>query len=153
MPKAKTLDQRLKEELAPTAPSMIPEAIAPPKKEEEVVPDIKDLIKNPKDRLLAIRLVNDSLTWQAQESEAKKARKPITNTLKAIFGKYGIGKAQSGGAPINYFITPGRFDLKKAKMKLLDMGWSTDEVTAFVEECMGKESYTLRIGAAREEEE
>jgi len=119
----------------------------PPPKEEEVIPDVRELVDNAADRLKIVQLVELSATWGAQEKEAKKARAPITESLKKIIGRYGISKAMCGDYRINYYNAPRK---TLSREMLLSAGVSPKVLDSCTIE---KDSYTLRVSAAGDEDE
>lgn len=107
MKRAKSMNQRLKDAVgASAAPSMVPFKPPPTPKEEEVIPDIREVVDNPSDLTKLVKLVKTYSEWQAQESEAKRAKKPLNEDIKKLLGKYSVVKAWCGGLKVNYFNSP-----------------------------------------------
>jgi len=145
-----SLDARIKEHVGKaTAPSMVPDFSPPPPppKEEEIIPDIRELVDNAADRLRLMQLVEQQAAWGAQEKEAKKQRKPLTESIKKIIGKYGIGRAMCGELLINYYNAP-RATLSREL--LLSAGIPPKVLDACT---ITKDTYTLRISAPGESDE
>lgn len=142
-----SLDARIKDQVGKAhAPSMVPDFTPPPPpKEEEIVPDIRELVDNTADRLALLRLVEQQTAWAQQESEAKKQRRPLTESIKRILGKYEIGRAMCDGMLINYYNSP-RSSLSREM--LLSKGISPQVLEACT---IVKDSYTLRITGAGDE--
>lgn len=143
-------NKRLKEKIAAAlpAPSMVPnyDAVAPPPKQEEKAPDLRELIADNRDYLTLRRLIEEDLPWKDQEAEAKKQRKVIETKIKALMGKHKVGSALMDDIPISYFSSP-RSSLDKGL--LLSNGVSPQVILASMKT---KVTYTLRIGKGKTED-
>jgi len=143
----KTLAERTKEAVAATAtaPSMVPDLPAPPPKEEEVVPSVKDLIHNKKDLLTLRRLMTEHISLSAVEREAGSKKKKITEQIKKLAGTYQIGKADYDGDRINYYSS----ERKTIKPDLLlAQGVQPNIILKATETTV---SYALKITQAKDE--
>jgi len=127
-------------------PVLAEEVIPPPEKEEEEIPQLDQVITDRKQRLEMIRLIQSDLEWKVKESEAKKARKPLSSAMKKILGKWEIRKALWNGYSINYFDSSrtsiDKDDLVNALSSLLQ----PTQIKNVLKACI-KEStfYTLKI--------
>lgn len=106
--KSLTLQQKLEASLAASkagAPSLNP--VPKPKKEPleaEVLPDIREVVTSPADRMKIIRLVAESADLAMQEKQIKNARKPITEMLKKIIPDLSSSlKFMADGVRVNMF--------------------------------------------------
>lgn len=146
----KPLRERIKELAAQSAPSMVPSPREvpppPPEKEVEVLPSIVDLVEDRKTRLEIVRLVNEYGSLGEELKPLKKRQKQLSDRLKVLVGKAGIGKAASGDWRINYY--SGERSTLKATL-LLALGVSVDTISAATEI---KSTYTLRITRLDEED-
>ena len=144
-----SLDARIKEQVGKSSTaSMVPDYTPPPPPaEEEVIPDIRELVDSAADRLRIVQLVEQSAAWGQQEKEAAKARKPITELIKKLAGKYGISKAMCGEYRLNYYNSP-RSTLSREL--LLSAGVSPKTLDACT---TVKDSYTLRISVNGQDDE
>jgi hypothetical protein len=105
---AKTLNERIKEATAQAAPSMVPtpyEVKAPPK-QEEVIPDISEIVESPSDRRALRQLVINSAELGLAEKEIKKERAPITAQIKKYLSKYQVGKMNVEQFRVNFYSVP-----------------------------------------------
>lgn len=158
MAKAKvvSLDERLRAETAKAAPSMIPEAVTPPPPKTDKIPDLKDVITSPADRLKVLRLIQDAQPFKQMASQAKKAlemKRPElgglnwNDAIKDILGRYKVAKAEDEGVRLNYYRTTKKvFSVKKA----LDLNVSPEILAQCWDEV---ESYTLRVTPQGQKEE
>src|ERR1043166_8252064 len=95
----KTINERLEEVRAAAAPSMVPQPIditPPPPKEEEVIPQLSDLVQDRKKRLEIARLVAQQGELGRQISALSKERDKLTPTIKKLMGDNHIGKCLAG---------------------------------------------------------
>lgn len=155
-----TLKERLDKALkvAQAGASLLPEeTIAPPPKEEEIVPQLSDVIPDAALRLKLIRMLKEQMPWQQQEAAAKKARKPLTAAIKKILGQFQVGKAAWDGHIINYFASKPRRSVNEAKLiiALTGVGLQPRQIQTVLNTCVevGSPSYTLRIITEGEKEE
>lgn len=72
------------------------------KKEKEVIPDAREVITVPAERLKLVRLLEEEGGYAQAEYEAKKSRKPLTEWIKALALKYKAGKFMCGEARVTY---------------------------------------------------
>jgi hypothetical protein len=100
-----------------------------------------------RDYLLLRRLVAASIEFAKQDKAAADARKPLTNQIKNLLGKYQVGKAVTEEARINYFES-GRESIKGDL--LLAAGVSPAIIAGATKKTV---SYTLKLTAVGEEEE
>ena len=121
--------------------------VPPPPKQEESIPELKNLITDKKDYLELKRLVTASVQLQQQEAEIKKARKPVTDRLKNLLGKYAVGKAQLDEARINYFASERKTITPAA---LLAHGISPNIIQACT---TVTQSFTLKITTGKDDDE
>lgn len=145
-----SLDARIKDSVGKTShPSMVPDwnPPAPPPKEEEIVPDIRELVPNPLDRNRLANLIRTSAEFGKMEKEAKTARTPVTAAIKTLLSKYQIGRAVCDGVLINYYNAP-RASLSREL--LLSSGVSPKTLDACT---ITKDSFTLRISATGEDDD
>jgi hypothetical protein len=118
----------------------------PPPKEEEVIPQIPDLVKG-KDLLTIRRLMTEHLTLGDTISKAKKERDKITAQLKVLAGKYKIGKAEFEGDTLTYYSSQ-RSSILPAL--LLANGVQPEIITASTKTST---SYSLKVSAGKDEAE
>lgn len=119
--KSLTLQQKLEASLATSKaafPSLNP--VPKPKKEPveaEVLPDIREVVTSPADRMKIIRLVAESADLAMQEKQIKNARKPITEMLKKIIPDLSSSlKFMADGVRVNMF-TINRKSLSALKLR------------------------------------
>lgn len=136
-----SLNDRIKSQVKGSAPSMVPKYNPPPPKEEEIIPDIRELVDNTADLNSLTRLITESAEWAAQEKEAKRIREPITKRIKYLLGRYGVGRCVSNGLMVNYYNAPRATLSREA---LLSYGVSSKTLDACT---VIKDSFTLRITA------
>jgi hypothetical protein len=118
---------------------MVPDFNVPPPKEEEVVPDINELVDNKADQLAIRRLVLSHVDLGKEIKELADQRDKITGQLKVLLSQYKVQKAVSAGCRISYYGVP-RSTLDKGL--LLNHGVSPK----VIEECtVTKISATLRV--------
>lgn len=143
-----TLAQRIKDTAGP-APSLVPakmqEVPPPPDKVEEVVPHVNEFVTDKKDLLALRRMMNRHMELATLIKPLDKERDSLTTQIKALAGKYKIGKAQYDGDSINYF--SGTRSTIKADL-LLSQGVQPAVITAAT---ILNTSYTLKITPAKEE--
>lgn len=126
--------------------SMVPKEYKPytPKEPEEPRVDLRDVPGLTVNDRAAIRsLVAESKLWADQERDAKKARKPITERLKAILEKYGVdaaGRFESEGVAVDLYYS-SRTSLSKEM--LLSNGVPPSIINACT---VVKPVLTLRVG-------
>lgn len=151
-PKVLTMRQRIAAIAAQTAPSMVPvpreeQPQAPPEKEDEVIPDVAELMPNDiKKRLELIRMVDRIGEIGQTVSPLSKEKKKLVEKAKVILGKASIGKAICGDYRVNYYNAPRKF-LDPAKLE--EAGVSKTTILACYSESA---SYTLRVTKEGEEE-
>lgn len=156
-PKVKEIDtearlsaslKQVQRQAAAAAPSMVPEKLAPPpEKEEERIPDIKELIRDTKTRLKLARLVQQEAEYAEEEKVARKAREPLTAAIKQILGEAEVGKAQVADFVVNYYNSP-RESLDK--ILLMQNGVSPDVIARSTKRT---DCYTLRINRIEDKAE
>ena len=134
---------------AAAAPSMVPEKIlpAPPEKEEEQIPEVKDLIQDVGLRLKLKRLIHRERELAAQEKAAAKEREPLSKAIKEIMGNQGIAKVRCDEFLASYFVVPR--STIKADL-LLSQGVTPAQISKAT---VTTESFTLRITKEKESEE
>lgn len=140
---------RLKRELenaaASAAVSMnIP---APPPKEEEVIPDLSEIVKDRKMRLLVARKAAELGELSEQISKLEKQQDTMSKELKKLVGTLKIGKAISGEWRINYY-GGVRKSIKAAL--LLAAGITQATINACTKQT---DTYTLKVTRLGEKEE
>jgi hypothetical protein len=112
---AKTINERIKEATRQAAPSMVPADFEAPPKVEEVVPDITEVISDRTVRLKVKQLVIQSAEIGLQEKELRKARTPITNSIKKYLSDWQVGKMNVDQFRVNFYSVP-RESIKKDKL-------------------------------------
>ena len=127
--------------------SMVPQdkVPAPPKKEEERVPLLKELIADRKDKNSMTLMVERYLAWSLQEKEAKKEKDVLSKAMKIIVGSYGISKVMVGVNTVNYFNAP-RSSIKSEL--LLAQGVSPEIIERATE---STPAWTLRVDPPKKE--
>lgn len=137
-----SLDARLKQSVGTghTA-SMVPDykPTPPPVKEEEYLPDIREVVEGKTDQLALIRAIDEMAAWKKQEKEAKTATKPLIALIKNLLGKHGVAKCACDGHIVNYYNAP-RSSLSREL--LLGHGISPQILEACT---VTKDSFTLRV--------
>ena len=119
---------------------------APPAKEAEVVPDIREVIASVADRNKLAKLIEQQAEWGKVESEAKKTRKPLTEAIKKLVGAYEVTKMMCNGYRVSYFDSPRTSISEDA---LLAAGVSP----TIINKCkVTSHAYTLRITQPGEED-
>ena len=145
-----TLKERMAKATGKAGVDLNPQDYTPPpskKKEEEVLPDAREVIPSIKDRNLLNHMVSDYLTYSQQESEAKKAKKPLNATIKKLLGTYQVSKVMVGDNRVNYYNAPRRSI--KAEL-LLQAGVPL----SVIEKCtVATDAYTLKITPPGSEDE
>lgn len=68
------------------SPSLVPSGVEP-ERVSEAIPDMQEVIEDAGVRQSLIRLVGEDVAWAQQESEAKRMRKPIKDTIKKLLGR------------------------------------------------------------------
>ena len=150
------LRDRIKAIAAQSAPSLVPDMkpAAPPRKEEEVIPHLDDVVKDRKQALEIARMIEQCGTLSAQSHQIEKQKKPLVEKLKYLIGNVHVGKIFSGAWRVNYYSAP-RSTITEENLKycLLARGFQPKDVAAIISESTStSESYTLRITPAGEEE-
>ena len=125
-------------------PNTSPFPAAPPAKEEEIIPDLRELDLPPAIRHKLGHLIDNYADWGQQKHEAEAAQKPINAEIKNILGEWGIGKAWHGDRKVLYYNSPRR---TLSVEKLMENGVSPAVIALCYET---KDSYTLRITARGE---
>lgn len=153
-----TLKHKMSQIIPIQGASMVPEVVPPPEKTEEVIPQLVDLVTDREVRQVLVGLIESNLQWAKQESEAKKARKPIVTRIKSILGKFQVGKAAWEGYIVNYFAGKPRESIiskDKLVLYLTTLGWQPKDVQLLLANTTstGKPTYTLKITASGEEED
>ena len=144
----KTLNERLKEATKQKGADMNPSRPAPPPpKEEEIVPDMADVIADRKERKAVSNLVAQYFLFHAQEKEAAQGKKVVTDQLKKIMGSYGIGLMAVDNNRVNYY-QQERSSIKSDL--LLDHGVAPSIIEACTKTTT---SYGLKITAPGKDEE
>ncbi len=156
--KEMNLEDRLKASLKVVNASLVPdEVIPPPEKEEEIVPQLTDIITDRAERLKLIRMIQLQLPLAEQEKAIKNARKPLVDGIKKILGKFQVSKAAWEGHIINYFTGKPRRSISESKLilALTKRGMQPSKIKEILEESIevGNPIYTLRIRVAGAEEE
>ena len=130
-----------------SGPSLVPQpSIAPPPRQDEVIPSIQEVVKDAVDRLRLARLVTRHMELsEITDSPTVKAaiheKKGIGEQIKKILGKWQVGKATYEGTGLTYYSSP-RSAISRSL--LLDNG--VDPIT--IDRCTEtKYSYNLRITA------
>lgn len=101
-PIEESLRKRMDAVSAGAAPSLVP-FVPPPAKEEEVIPDLKEIMSQKKDYLEAKRLILRSIELAEAEKPIKKEREQITAKLKNLLGRSGVAKAMVEDIRVNYY--------------------------------------------------
>jgi hypothetical protein len=143
MPKPLSLEQRLQKSIAaatPAAPNLHPRRPAPPI-EIEALPDLQEVVASPADRVKIMRLVTDSLEYQAAEAEVRKKREPVTKALKELLQNLGADKFMCDG---NRVVTYETTRKSLSKEKLMGAGVSITLLNACTVETV---SLALKITA------
>lgn len=142
-----SLSQRIKAAQAASAPSLVPDGAKPERKyESEVLPEIEDVL----DTKLANKvrkLIAGSIALASDIKALQSARDEITAQIKSSLDLEGSPmKFQCSEGRLNFFPT---FRSTLDKKLLLGAGVSPQVIVACT---VTKESYTLRITGATEEE-
>lgn len=141
--KVLTMRERIQAIAAVSAPSMVPvpveKPLPPPEKEEEVIPPVSSLIEDRKTALKLAQMVDRSGEIGELIRPLAKEKKSLSDKIKVMTGKFGIGKAICGEWRINYYNAPKK---SLSITKLLAAGVSMATIDACYEE---KDSFTLRI--------
>jgi len=158
-----SLKERIKIIQAQSAPSLVPDRReeekqkpeAPPEKEQEVIPQLSDVVTDKKKALQISALVAQLGALNAQIAPLNKVKKTLTEKVKVWAGQLQIGKALAGEWKINYFSAP-RATLNEDMLiaALLKRGTQPKEIHAIVaESTKTSDGYTLRVTAADAEDE
>ncbi len=143
---SKSMVSRLKQAVGPGA-SMVPQEkvpAPPPKKEEEVVPDLHELIDNRSERRTFTALVKQYLEFSDDVKIAQAGKDRLSKSMKEVVGSYGISKVLVDGILVNYFNAP-RSTIKSDL--LLAAGISPATIASCTEV---KDVYTLRVTPPKE---
>jgi hypothetical protein len=112
--------------------------IPPPPKEEDIPPDIRELVTGPDLRSLTV-MVTEHAELGMQISGVKKQRDALSAKIKNLLGKHEISQCMCEGNRVNYY--GGERHTIKSSL-LLDHGVSPAVIEACTEV---KVTYTLRI--------
>jgi len=142
--KSTTMKSRLRQAVGGGA-SMVPSDPAPPPSmEEEVVPQLKELIDSLKERRSFTALVESYLAYSEDAKIADAAKKRISTEMKKVVGSYGISRVMVEGNLVNYFNAP-RSTIKQ------DLLLAAGVSPKIINECTEvKNAYTLRITPPKE---
>ena len=141
------LDERVKKATSPPVNLNPVERVpAPPPKEEEIVPDLTELISDKGEQKSIRQLVSQYLGWAQQSKEAEREKKSISTKLKTFVGNYGIARMLVDGNNVSYF-NAARSTIK-AEL-LLQHGISPQVIEACT---VTTDAYTLRITPPRRDE-
>ena len=156
-----SLTERIKIIQAQSAPSLVPDRReetvkpeAPPEKEQEIIPQLSDVVTDKKKALQISALVAQLGALNAQMTPMNKLKKSLTEKVKVWAGQLQIGKALAGEWKINYFSAP-RATLNEDMLiaALLKRGTQPKDIHAIVaESTKTSDCYTLRVTAADAEE-
>lgn len=118
----------------------------PPVKTEERIPDLREVIASPVERLKMARLVEQIGELNEQERKIKAAKKPLVLAAKKLAGQHQIGKAQVGEYRLSYYNSPRtRLD----EFTLMKNGVSPKVIA---NSKITKDSYSLKITKQGEDE-
>ncbi len=119
---------------------------APPP-DDEPIPDLREAVETPGDRMKLARMFQQHHSLGAEISSRKKQRDKITADIKALLGKHKVAKLQYEDLRVNYFCVPRE---TLSKQDLLDHDVSPDVIEACTRIT---NTYTLVIKQVGGEEE
>jgi hypothetical protein len=150
VPKKRTLEEKLTQLSGASKPSMVPEPkAAKAAKVPEVVPDVRDVIKDTVSRLKLYKLAPRIYELGRLESEAKTAKKILVDQFKTILNSFTTEPIKFRVEELKasyYTMTRSTISVKK----LLDHGISPKVIAECTET---SESLSLRISAVGGKEE
>jgi hypothetical protein len=120
-----------------TAPSFIPDRR--PKREEVVLPDVRDLVTDTADLSTLRELVALHVQYSAAERAAKHQKAPVAESIKSICADYKLTRAVCDRTKVSYYPTVRE---TISQQLLLDAGVPL----ATIRQCTVRtESYSIRI--------
>lgn len=123
------------------------QSFVPAPEDDEVVPDLREVVNTPGDRMKLAKLFAQHHSLGEEISSRKKTRDRLTKTIKDLLGKHKVAKCIYDDLSVNYFCVIRE---TLSKEDLLEHNVDPD----VIEECTRKTpTYTLAIRKLKGEEE